>query len=184
MIKIILQGEEYNRKKPTLNKVRSDSSGWLTYYIDADSKKWVEEYPHSEYHGGGHPQLRQLVAFPWEQFSIKQFRFKTQYFTIDGIWNIPGLVICSGHGYDLRTYCCKNCGELFVADFETFQTDQNDLKALVIGKFCPKCGDNLSTTLVTYPDNIVYEGALLKNNNTIDRLNFETTELKVVWTLN
>ena len=182
--KVILYGEEYNKKKLTLNKVKSDSTGWLTYYTDADSKKWIEEYPHSEYHGGGPPQLRQLDAFPWEQFGTRQFRFKVEYFQINGIGNIPGLIICSGHGYDLRTYCCKNCGELFVADFQSFDGASNDLKTIIAEKFCPNCGDSLQLTLVSYPDNIFYEGTLLKNNNTIDKVNFERTELKEVWTIN
>ena len=30
------------------------------------SEKWILEYPNSEYHGGGAPQLRLIQKFPWE----------------------------------------------------------------------------------------------------------------------
>lgn len=177
---IILQGKEYNEKKSTLTKVQSESSGWITYYVDSDSKKWIEEYPQSENHGGGLPQLRQLEKFPWEQFSIRQFRFKTEYFKINGIWNIEGLIICSGNGYDPRTYCCINCGELFVIEFSNGPRDVNVLTA---GKFCPRCGVSLSESLMSYPENILYQGTLLKNSNLIDKLNFDKTELRDVYVL-
>jgi hypothetical protein len=50
-----------------LRKVKTDNHKWLIYYIDeANNQKWVKEYPESEYHGGGLPQLRELPRFPWE----------------------------------------------------------------------------------------------------------------------
>lgn len=183
MTNIILTGEEYRKKKTTLNKVCSDPSGWLNYYTDADSNKWIEEYPNSEYHGGGSPQLRQVTVFPWEQFRKREYQFKKEYYQIKGFWNITGYIICAGHGYDLRTYCCKKCGELFAVNFESICGDENSIRALVNGKFCPNCGVKLNTTLVSYPEHIFHEGTLLENSNTIDRVNFKQTELKEVWSL-
>ena len=66
MTNIVLTGVELDLKKKTLKKVTSDDSGWTTYYIDENSGRWVEEYPNSEFHGGGLPQLRLIEKFPWE----------------------------------------------------------------------------------------------------------------------
>ncbi|UOK41625.1 MULTISPECIES: Imm27 family immunity protein [Flavobacterium] len=62
----ILTAEKLLEKKKTLTKVKTDDSGWYTYYVDENSQKWLEEYPNSECHGGGLPQLRLLDKFPWE----------------------------------------------------------------------------------------------------------------------
>lgn len=66
MTEQILSGNSLAEKKKKLNKVRTDESGWLTYYVDEHNEKWIEEYPNSESHGGGLPQLRLLEKFPWE----------------------------------------------------------------------------------------------------------------------
>ncbi|HET9057246.1 MAG TPA: Imm27 family immunity protein [Chitinophagaceae bacterium] len=67
MENIILKGSELNEKKPSLKKVEVDKVNWKVYYLDEKTnEKWVEEYPHSEMHGGGPPQLRLLDKFPWE----------------------------------------------------------------------------------------------------------------------
>ncbi|WP_367752668.1 Imm27 family immunity protein [Flavobacterium sp. WC2430] len=66
MEELILIAEKLIEKKKSLTKVGTDESGWSTYYVDEDSRKWVEEYPNSENHGGGLPQLRLLDHLPWE----------------------------------------------------------------------------------------------------------------------
>ncbi len=66
MIEEILTGESLIEKKKKLTKIDTDKSGWLTYYLDENNKKWIEEYTNSEYHGGGLPQLRLIKKFPWE----------------------------------------------------------------------------------------------------------------------
>ena len=53
--------------KKILLKIGTDETGWLVYFVDRDSNRWVEEYPNSEYHGGGNPQLRLIEKFPWEE---------------------------------------------------------------------------------------------------------------------
>lgn len=64
----ILEGEDLYKKIEALKQIRVDSDNWLIYYIDdANNEKWVKEYPESEYHGGGRPQLRLLRCFPWEE---------------------------------------------------------------------------------------------------------------------
>ncbi len=63
---IILTGKELENKMFALTKVQTDSTGWLTFYVDNNEDKWVKEYPNSAQHGGGQPQLRQLIKFPWE----------------------------------------------------------------------------------------------------------------------
>jgi len=64
----IIRGEEFYRKKEFLQEVKNDVINWKTYYIDSNTnEKWVQEYPHSEYHGGGEPQLRLISKFPWEE---------------------------------------------------------------------------------------------------------------------
>ena len=67
---LILEGEGLYRKIETLKQIKVDSDNWLIYYIDdANNEKWVKEYPESEYHGGGRPQLRLIRYFPWEESS-------------------------------------------------------------------------------------------------------------------
>lgn len=100
----------------------------------------------------------------------RQFRFRKEYFSINGIYNIPGLIISTGHGYDFKTYCCKNCGEIFVADLGAFRFQQIDLNTICKGKACPNCNDILENCLVKYPENIFYNGGILKNSNSISPL--------------
>jgi len=63
----IIKGIELESKEIQLKKVKTDSINWLVYYLDeTTNEKWVKEYTHSEYHGGGFPQLRLIHKFPWE----------------------------------------------------------------------------------------------------------------------
>jgi hypothetical protein len=67
MDNIVLRGNELNEKKSFLKKVKVDNVNWKVYYIDEEgNEKWVEEYPYSEMHGGGPPELRLIEKFPWE----------------------------------------------------------------------------------------------------------------------
>jgi len=68
MEETILKGDAFYRKKESLKEIKNDAVNWKTYYIDpGTNEKWVQEYPHSEYHGGGEPQLRLISEFPWEE---------------------------------------------------------------------------------------------------------------------
>lgn len=52
-----------------LVKVRAADGGWSTLYRDdTDSRLWELHYPHSDWHGGGPPSLRQISA---EDASLK-----------------------------------------------------------------------------------------------------------------
>lgn len=113
-----------------------------------------------------------------------QFRFKTQLFSINGIYNIPGHVICSGFGYAFQTYCCKSCGELFVVDLEGLFHKKTDLNLLLENKNCPKCDSLLKENLLAYPENIFFKGQLLQNSNSIDRTQFKDTFIMEVYILN
>lgn len=63
----VLFGEKLYKKIDTLKEVRVDSEKWEIYYIDeATGEKWLQEYPNSEYHGGGAPLLRLVDKFPFE----------------------------------------------------------------------------------------------------------------------
>ncbi|RTZ01654.1 hypothetical protein EKM02_05155 [Flavobacterium sp. RSP49] len=64
---IILTDDKFFEKKKGLTKIKTDSSGWLVYYLDENLEKWIEEYPNSEYHGGGIPQLRLIDKFSWDK---------------------------------------------------------------------------------------------------------------------
>ena len=108
------------------------------------------------------------------------FKCKTEYFQIEGMYNIPGTIMLSGHGYQFKTYCCNTCGELFVVDLSNAPID---IKSRCINKFCPTCNSDLATCLVGYPENIFYEGKILINNNPIDTLCFDKTELKEMYVL-
>ena len=88
----------------------------------------------------------------------KHFRFKTEYFNIDGIYNIPAFVISSGFGLCFETYCCKNCGEIFVIDNELLFHKKIDVEKLCEEKLCPKCKAELKITLLKYPENILHDG--------------------------
>ncbi len=114
----------------------------------------------------------------------RKFRFKKGLFSINGVQNIPGYIICSGHGYDLKTYCCKNCGEIFVFDLELLHSNNNSLQMKIEDKICLKCNESLETCLIEYPENIYYNDSILKNNNTIDKLHFDETELLEVYVIN
>nr|WP_315234066.1 hypothetical protein [uncultured Flavobacterium sp.] len=113
---------------------------------------------------------------------LRKFRFKKELFTIDGIYNIPGFVITSGHGYDFKTYCCKNCGEIFVVQLESFH-NHNTEDEKVNDDHCPKCNVILKDNLVDYPENIFYKNRILKNDNKIDRSHYDNTEILEVYLL-
>ncbi|MEK8181125.1 hypothetical protein WMW71_12305 [Flavobacterium buctense] len=113
----------------------------------------------------------------------QKFRFKKEFYTIDGIWNVPGYVINSGYGYDFKTYCCKNCGEIFVEQIESKRKQNSDAEKM-IDDSCPNCNVNLVNNLVDYPENIFYENKLFKNNNEIDKIHFKNTEIVEVYSLN
>ncbi len=113
----------------------------------------------------------------------QQFRFKKDLFAINGIYNIPGLIICVGHGYDFKTFCCKNCGEIFATDLESLHHRHLSVETIIIGKTCPNCKSELTTCLVNYPENIFFNGKILINNNNVDKSNFENTELLDVYVL-
>ena len=114
----------------------------------------------------------------------RQYRFKKENYLIDGVYNIPGLVIFSGNGYDFKSYCCKNCGEIFVLELEFVFHSNSDFQTLCADKNCPKCNCNLQNCLVKYPENIFYNGTLFTNKNPIDRVKFEKTELIDSYLLN
>jgi hypothetical protein len=107
----------------------------------------------------------------------KQFRFKTEYFKINDIYNIQGLIISSGFGLCFETYCCKNCGEIFVLDMENLYYQKTNFEDFISSKFCPTCKIELKTNIVKYPENIFYENKILVNKNEINKTNFEKTEM-------
>ncbi|GLI28281.1 hypothetical protein ARHIZOSPH14_25230 [Agromyces rhizosphaerae] len=44
-----------------LQRLAVDNETWsVTYECPGTGRKWLLDYPHSEYHGGGPPRLRQL----------------------------------------------------------------------------------------------------------------------------
>jgi len=112
----------------------------------------------------------------------QQYRFKNEIYNIEGI-DFSAFVICSGHGYDFETYCCKKCGEIFVVELEMLFWKKISLENLIDGKTCPTCSENLNSGLVKYPENIVCKTELFKNHNHIDRASFENTILKTVYKL-
>jgi hypothetical protein len=107
----------------------------------------------------------------------KKFRFKTEYFKINEIYNIPGMIICSGFGLCYETYCCKNCGEIFVLDLERLNHHKTNFENFMNSKFCPICNIELKTNIAKYPENIFVENKVLVNKNEINKTNFEKTEL-------
>lgn len=67
MEETIITGNAFSEKKKFLHEVKKDVVNWKIYYLDMNTnEKWVQEYPHSEYHGGGEPHLRLISEFPWE----------------------------------------------------------------------------------------------------------------------
>lgn len=114
----------------------------------------------------------------------KQHRFKTQFFTIDGHYNIPGFVICAEFGYEFQTFCCSGCGEVYVLNTEGVRNNTFALSVVAGDRKCPTCNVLLRTSLVNYPENIFYKGRLLKNLEAIDRAYFEDTFIKEVYSLN
>ncbi len=97
MTELILTGEDFHQKKKSLKKIRADSSRWTVFYQDENFGKWVEEYPNSEYHGGGQPQLRLLEKFPWEVKTSKA-KYKRDFKIIQNLINEfdPCFLIKSG----------------------------------------------------------------------------------------
>ncbi len=46
-----------------LEKLEVDTAQWTVRYVCPQTgRPWLMDYPHSEYHGGGSPHLRQLQA--------------------------------------------------------------------------------------------------------------------------
>ncbi len=44
-----------------LETISTDGENWLiTYKCPVTGIQWLQDYPHSEYHGGGSPRLRRL----------------------------------------------------------------------------------------------------------------------------
>lgn len=107
----------------------------------------------------------------------KKFRFKTEYFTINDVHNIPALIIASGFGLCFDTFCCKKCGEIFVIDLETLYHQKTNIENFVESKNCPTCGSELKSNLVKYPENIFYKGQIFVNNTDLNKSNFENTKL-------
>ncbi|NLX06645.1 MAG: hypothetical protein GXY33_16025 [Phycisphaerae bacterium] len=45
-----------------LNLIRVDVESWITEYVCPETGgRWIEDYPHSEMHGGGPPRLRRVA---------------------------------------------------------------------------------------------------------------------------
>jgi Immunity protein 27 len=65
------EGEEYYKLLKKLKEIKSADGGWITYFINTETnEKWVREYPHGDYHGGGSAILRRLEHFPWEEEKV------------------------------------------------------------------------------------------------------------------
>lgn len=63
-----LNNKEARIKIETLKLIKVDSVNWFSYYLDENlGQKWKEDRPDSGYHGGGHPRLRLIDKFPWEE---------------------------------------------------------------------------------------------------------------------
>jgi hypothetical protein len=57
--------EAYSYAEEHLCKVQVLSGGWEIEYVCPDTgKRWLLDYPHGEYHGGGPPRLRSLPLPP------------------------------------------------------------------------------------------------------------------------
>ena len=58
----VIEGAEAERyRNEHLERVRVDHEKWEVEYIDEKTgEKWIMDYPHSEYHGGGPPRLRRI----------------------------------------------------------------------------------------------------------------------------
>ena len=64
---IILYDEFMDHKIATLKSLGTNFKRRETYYIDEESsEKWVKEHSASEMPGGGPPQLRRVVEFPFD----------------------------------------------------------------------------------------------------------------------
>ena len=113
----------------------------------------------------------------------RYFRFKRELFSIDGIHNIPGLIILSGFGYGFTTYCCKSCAEIFVIDAELLFHKKIDVEKLCEEKVCPKCQAELKTTLLKYPENIIFDGKIFTQNE-IESFEPENNELIETYYIN
>ena len=111
----------------------------------------------------------------------KQFRFKTEYFNIDGIYNIPAIIISSGFGLCFETYCCKFCGEILVIDMESLYHQKTKFEDFINNKICPKCKVELNKSIVKYPENVFFRNKILVNYNDINYTNWENTELIEVY---
>ena len=113
----------------------------------------------------------------------RNFRFKRELFSINGINNIPGLIIISGFGYGFETYCCKNCGEILVIDNELLFHKKIDVEKLCEEKLCPKCKTELKITLLKYPENILHDGKVFTQKK-IENFNPENNELIETYYIN
>lgn len=113
----------------------------------------------------------------------RKLRFRKQLFSINGIYNIEGIIICSDYGYAFETYCCKNCGEIYVVDLEAFGVEHVKISLITKGQNCQKCSTALETSLVAYPKNIFYNGTIQSENIASQDINLDETDIIDVYVI-
>jgi hypothetical protein len=92
------------------------------------------------------------------------FRFSKEFIVVKGTYNIPVYVIRSGFGYGFHTFICSSCGELFVFNDEYLSLNRSVLD-ICRNLNCPNCNQDLSSSLLPYPEYIFHNNELLKVNH-------------------
>jgi hypothetical protein len=112
-----------------------------------------------------------------------KFPFKRVMCKAGGVYNIPGVLVLSGHGYDLRSYMCDRCGSVVVIDHELLHWEKTDVRGLVRSLRCPSCECELEGSLTEHPQHVFHEGRALKIDETMDQSGTSVTEVLDVFTI-
>ena len=85
----------------------------------------------------------------------KKIRCITKYENVaSGIYNYRVLIPLKGGWSNNSLVTCKNCGELFVIDWENPETENLSVIQIAGSALCPSCDAVLSTHLASYPETI------------------------------
>ncbi len=114
-------------------------------------------------------------------FHRAQFNFRKEHFRFGSVYNIPGLSVLAGHGYDLRTYMCASCGTILVVDHELLHWDKKGLVDLLQGVQCPSCARAL--TLLPHPKYVWHDGNAVVPDSRIPCSDPSATEFLEAFTI-
>lgn len=85
----------------------------------------------------------------------KKIRCSIRYeYIASGVYNFKVFLPIKSGWSNNSLFTCKNCGELFVVDWENPETKNLSVQEIAGSTLCPSCNVNLSKQLASYPNTI------------------------------